>query len=220
MISFLRNFLESFSYLIYSAVLFFVWRATKSNTKKILFLYYVIAVFVISYACVIAYDPKDNNNWLYNIHYFLSAVVFGYYFKSIISGYKRKLVIKISCLITLVVLVATIYFSHPDFNSAGNAFFFLFVTFCTFVYYNQTFSSITEENILRDFDFWLVSGYLIYFLGSFFIIVTYKYLTDNFSEEQTVILGDLWSIQNILLLISSGIALFGYLCTAYQKKSR
>ena len=218
MISFLRNFLEPFSYLIYAVTLFLEIRMHSSFGKKVLFFYYVIATLIITYACVIALDYDDNNNWIYNIHYFLSAGVFAYYFDAILVARKEKMFVRYLLVTTIIILLITDVISYPFFNSAGNAFFFLLIVICSFLYFNQLLVQRNEENILLNFNFWLVSGFVIYFLGSFFIILTYNYFTDKVTEEQKVLLGDLWSIQNILLLISSAITLFGHLWIIYQKR--
>ncbi len=216
---FLKNFLEPFSYFIYAITLWREYRRDKLTREKVLFIYYFLAAVIISYASVIALNYA-NNNWLYSIHYFLSAVIFAYYFVKVLTNRLNRLIA--GSLFTLVLLIyfsTNIILENTYFNSIGTAVFFLSVLICSFLFFNELLNNMTEKNILLNFDFWLISGYVLYFLGSFFIILSYDYFSNKFNYDQQLILGNLWSIQNSLLFIASLLALGSHLWIAYQNKS-
>ena len=76
--------------------------------------------------------------------------------------------------------------------------------------------------IWYDFNFWLVSGYLFYFLVSFAIFLTYHQFTSNildtYTSEERTLLTVLWAVHNGLLFISAFTALFGHLWIAYRTR--
>jgi hypothetical protein len=219
MISFARNFLEPFSYFIYALALFIEYRANKSGKSKVLLAYYIVATILITYACIVALDYNDDNNWLYNIHYFISALVFAYYFNGILIKSLEKNFIRVLYALVIVNLFFTgIMQTNNFFNSFGVAFFFLCVVVSAFIYFYQILHYLSEVNVLRSFDLWLVTGYLLYFLGSFLVVLTYKYFTDKFVEEQRFLLADIWAIQNLLLFICSIVVLIFQLWITYHRK--
>ena len=220
MLSFARNFLEPFSYLIYVIALIVELKRNRSNKIKVLLIYYIVAIFTITYACFIALDYNDDNNWLYNIHYLLSTLVIAYYFyNTIIRSKERAIITILYCMVFINFIVTDLALNNTFFNSFSTAFFFLCVVISTIIYFYQLVNYINEKNALGNFNFWLISGYLLYFLGSFFIILTYKYFTDKFTDEQRSVLANLWAVQNLLLFISSLILIIYQLWKTYQKKS-
>lgn len=219
--AFIKNFLEPFSYLIYAVAFLLEYRTSKSMRAKVLFIYYLVAVILISYACIIALHFDKDNNWLYNIFYFLSAIVFGYYFNSIlIRKINKTIVLILFFLVAINFIITDLIFRHPYFHSFSNAFLFLCVVISSLLYLHELLNNMSEKNILLNFNLWVVSGYIIYFLGGFFIILSYGYFTDKFTYGQRPILGTLWSILNVLLFITSTITLLSHVWIAYRTKSR
>jgi hypothetical protein len=79
------------------------------------------------------------------------------------------------------------------------------------LFFDQVLRNVSELNILHQFDFWLASGYLMFFLSCFFIILFY----DNVEVKDKSIL---WSVQNIILLFSCLLTLSGALWINYRLK--
>lgn len=80
------------------------------------------------------------------------------------------------------------------------------------LYFEHLMRNVNELNLLHRFDFWLVSGYLLYFFSSFFIILFY----DNVEVNERAIL---WSLQNVILFISSLLTMSGSIWIYHQKES-
>ncbi len=189
--------------------------------EKVLLIYYIVATGLLTYAAILAMDYTNNNNWLYDIHYFLSSVVLGYYFNTLlVSKSKKKIVTVLFSLVAVNFIIRDLFFTLPFFNSPSTAFLFLCVVSASLMYLHELLINISEKNILLNFNLWLISGYIIYFLGGFFIILSYSYLTDKLTPDQETILGDLWSVLNVLLFVTSIITLSSHLWITYRNKSQ
>lgn len=212
---FLKNFLEPISYLLYTLLLLITITKNSPLKRKALLLYYVIAVVLTYYASYLSYEKtKGDNNYLYNLFFFISICMFSYYFYNILFGRIKKYVV--SFLFVLNVFLFIEYdivlrqFNDTYNNYVTAACYLSVVVYCLF-YFDQLLRNVNEVNILHEFDFWLIAGYLIYFLGAFFIILFYK---DKNESQRAVI----WAFQNIILFTSALIALTGNLWIKYHKK--
>lgn len=215
----IKDFLEPFSYLIYSIAFLLAQRSRRSVKEGLLCVYYFAGVVLIGYASILSQDYANNNNWLYNIFYFLSAATVGYYFKSVLAKKSgKKVVVVLFSAAALLYLYDIFIYKYPYFNSYSAAYLFLCVVIACLLFFHEMLTTPNEENILMKFDLWVVSGYFMYFLGGFFIILSYKYFTDTFTYDQRAILGDLWSVLNALLLFSSILTLSGQIWIAHRKK--
>jgi hypothetical protein len=189
--------------------------------EKVLIVYYLFAMVIITYASFLAFDESKDNNWLYDIHYFLSAIVFGYYFHDLLlNKTNKKIIIVLFTLVVLNFILSDFVFRHPFFNSLSVAFLFLIVIIAALFYFHELLARMTEKNILLNFNLWVVSGFLVYFLGGFLIILSYNYFSYRLRIEDRVILADLWAVLNVLLFLTSVLTLCSFLWIASQIKSR
>ncbi len=212
---FLKNFLEPFSYLLYTLLLLIILSKKSPAKIKILFIYYLTAVIITYYASFLSYvKTNGDNNYLYNLFFFITISAFSYYFYNILIGRNKKYIICFLFLINLVLFIEYAIvlkqFQHTYNNYPTATCYLSIVVYCLF-YFDQLLRNVTEVNILHEFDFWLISGYLLYFLGAFFIILIYK----DKSESQRAII---WAFQNIILFTSALIALTGNIWIRYHRK--
>lgn len=218
--SFIKNELEPFSYLIYTIAIFLQANWEKSILRKVHFCFYFFSFIALSYASKIAWDETDNNNWIYNIHYIVSSLFFGYYFFNLLISPTLKFLSLFLYSVSGLVLIITSYFvTGSFFNSYGSALLFIIVVITCFLYFKQRFLRYKEEKVLLTFDLWIVLGYLLYFLGAFLVILTYSYFTNKLPPEKQYLLADIWAVQNILLFIASLLSLIGYLWVSSRKVS-
>ena len=207
--SFLKNFLEPFSYFIYAAILFIKLGRDKSFEKKVLFIYYLCATFLLFVASfLVIYTAEDiENNWLYNIFYFITICVLSYYFYQILNNKIKKYIVIFLLVINVILFIfydLVLGLFYHGFNEHAYAICFISIVVYALLYFDQLLRNVSEQNILYEFNFWLVSGYLLYFLGCFIIILFYK----SVSVDDR---GSIWSLQNIILFLSSVVTLTGYL---------
>jgi hypothetical protein len=197
------------------------YKKSKLMREAVLIVYYLLATVIISYATFLSFDYANNNLRLYDIYYFLSALVFGYYFNSLlVKKINRKIVTGLFSLVVLNFILSDFIFLHSFFNSVSTAFLYLTVIIASLFYFHELLATLTDKNILLNFNLWVVSGYLIYFLGGFLIILSYSYFSDKLSFANRTILADLWAVQNVLLFITSTLTLCSFLWIASQARSR
>lgn len=211
MLQFLKDALEPLSYLIYTIAFFISGYRKQPDKRGVLLVYYIIATILISIAC---YTPGELINRIaYNCFFFITTCFFSCYFNSILINKIQKKIITLVFLIHLILFIKICLVSHQlyEINNYFYAFTYLTIVVYALFYFVNVLSNVNELNILHRFDFWLVSGYLLYFLSCFFIILFY----DNVEIKQRALV---WSIQNIILFISSVSALSGALWIKSQQK--
>lgn len=116
-------------------------------------------------------------------------------------------------------------FKQQLFDSFVSSISRLSLIILVFLYFQQVLSNVNDQSILLYFDFWLISGYLIYFLGSFFIIMSWSHLSKGIVSEPTAEqqqqFNTLWGVHNILLFISAFITFIGSVWIRhYQQRLR
>ncbi len=210
--TFLKDYLELVAYLIYTILLFFSFKKSGLLRHKVLYYYYLFATALLLEASVFF---EMDNNWNYNLLFLLTIIIFSWYFKNLFLYDIRKTVVNVFLGINIAVFIYYNVLRGQFFNSYNNYVYsvsFITIVIFTLMYFHQLLLNVKEESILLDLDFWLICGYLLYFLGSFFIILYYK---DAPSSQR----GNIWASQNIILFLSAIIALKGYSYIANRKNS-
>lgn len=222
---FIGNYLEPTAYLIYFIALALYARRYKGKLI-IALLSYCFITFVVMLTTSILVDVTEYNTiWLYNIHAFLTITFLGFYFRSLfLSRVKTNLATLLCLLIGLYLVVKNIVLKDFQlFDSIGYSLVSAAIVFFVLMYFHQLLSNVTDQNIFRNFNFWLSSGYLVYFAGSFIIFLSYYYLTkkilDSYTPQERELLTTLWGVHNMLLFVSSFSLLIGSLWLTYRKKS-
>lgn len=223
MYSFLTNLLEPLSYLIYLVIVVVIFKYDKSSQIKTLLFYYSFTL-----VCMIIISAKvylqQNNIWLYDIVALGGIICFGRYFYLTL---KTKIKKNISLFLVIVNIAYAIYrhFIVRDyqlFDSIEYVILSATVVFLSLFYIHDFFYKMDEKNVIKTPDFWLVSFYLIYFLGSFVIFLTFEYFTNKILESYTVternILTLLWGYHNVLLFFCAIASLTGILWKCSPKK--
>lgn len=225
---FIANTLEPLSYFIYTVALLLRYRVDKRKKIKVLVVYYIIATVLMVYASWAINLPdgdlRRNNNWVYNLLFLLPDTLLFYFFYLTLGPARKRTVVTLLALLNVSVFTVNDFVLNQfnEFNSFCNSCFSLSIVICVLMYFHQVLTNISEKDILLDFDFWLIAGYLLYFLGSFFIVVTYDYLASRIQQhatfEQQTQLGNVWGVGNILLFLSASLTLIGNLWT--QRRER
>lgn len=208
---FLKELLEPISYFIYCLILWATYTKSKSALYKSLAFYYAFASLILFVANA-ENDAGLLSDWNYNLLFLVSICVFSYYYYHLCATlYQRRFIIS-SCIANMLTFI---YFDIVkarfwSYNNYVYAFAFICIIIYSLFYYRNIIKQVSEENILRKFDFWLVSANLVYILGSFIVVLIYN-------DTELSIHGDLWGIQSLILFISSFIALKGYIAMAGEK---
>lgn len=208
---FLKDILEPFSYLIYAIAVFVSLNRGKSIMRRVLFGYYMLSTFLLIAAC---YTKEDSiNKLIYNIFFFITICLISYYFKSILFNRMKRHIINFLLVINVMLFIRSDLVFHQlfEYNTEVYGITFLSIVIYALFYFDEVIRNVNELNLLHQFNFWLVSGYLLYFLSSFFIILFYY-------EVDIANRASLWSLQNFILFLSSLNTIVGSLWINYQKK--
>jgi len=193
--SFLCNELEPFAYLIYSLAVLLQLKHNKSFGYKVLSVFYTVSAVTLYIGIVFS----DNNSWTYNIIFFVNIVLLSwYYFNLFNTKTKRTVTVVLGALnAAIFIFINVVQHKYNDYNAEVYGFSFITIVLYSFLYLHQLLVGMKEESLLRNFDFWLVCGFLFYFLGSFVIVLYYNHSNDYSGR------GDMWLMHNIILFISS-----------------
>jgi len=222
-----RNFvailLEPLSYVLFSIALLLRTTIEKRAKVKVLFIYYLIAAVSFSYAGWLVFK-NQNNNWIYNLLYLPAVVAICYYFHETLYSRRNKTIVKFFIALNVIYFVVRImlFGKLVVIDSIAYSLLSISVSFLSFVYFYQLLRNVNEYKVWANFDFWLISAYLLYFLGSFFIFLLYSNLTYNilatYTLEQRILLSVLWGVHNVLLFLSSVITLVSSLWITYRNR--
>jgi hypothetical protein len=210
------HFLEPLSYLVYVIAFLVIIRKRRDRLKMFLLGYYVVATALILTASMLSYKKTwGDNNWLYNIFFLLTIVTLSLYFHQLLTTPFKKLFVKGALVVNLLLfLIFDIalgqFFFH--YNNYVIAVCYLSIVGYTFLYFHQVITNVTDLAIVHHFNFWLVTGYLVYFLGAFFIVLFYN----NVGRE---LRGFVWGLQNIILLLSALLTLYGAIYLTKKQRS-
>jgi predicted membrane protein len=223
--SFITNFLEPVAFLFYLAALLIYCRHHKTLSARQLSFYYFLIALLQLYSSIQVNLNEQGNIWVYDVVSILTSVFIGNYFYRLLqTPVKKKTVI----ILVLAFLVYAIYRQvtvegQRLFDSLGYAIVSASVAVYVFMYFHQVLKNVNEANILKEFNFWLASGYLVYFVGSFIIFVSYYYLTNKiiqtYTRAERDVLTALWGLHNVLLFLGAISLLIGSLWVTYRKRS-
>jgi hypothetical protein len=218
---FIANLLEPISYGICFFFFIFYTRHERDIKWRILLAYYFLATLLMWRSIY-----STTNLEIYNLLCLITFVCLGgYFYYTYHSLLKKRLVIILGILHAGYYVVGNFYYAPKVFDSAGYVFLSFSIVVLSFMYLHQMLNNVTEEPLSLNFNVWFVSSQLIYYLGSFFVFLTYGYLTQKlltsnlYSIENRIYLSRLWYTHNVLLFLISVIISAGILWTHYHRRS-
>lgn len=224
MLNLLTNYLEPIAYFIYFiGVLFYFYQRGQKPTLVLLCFYLIVTIALTLGSFWVG--TANYNIWIYDLTALLTCVCIGVYFYQLYQTRQKKLVV---LLLALAYIGYTIFRNLTIeglrlFDSIGFSLASASVVIYVFMYFHQLLKNVSEISILKDFNFWLAAGYLIYYVGSFIIFVSFYYLTNkvmsSMSRSDTRLLTALWGLHNVLLFLGALSLLTGSLWVIYRKKS-
>ena len=118
---------------------------------------------------------------------------------------KKRLTVVCALFNTIIfIYVNIVRLKYAEYNDDVYGISFITIVLYSLLYLHQLLINMKEESLLLNFNFWLVCGYLLYFLGAFFIVLYY----DHFKNYNR---GNMWQIHNIILFICSAVTLIASL---------
>jgi len=200
-----NNLLESLSFLIVVLVFLFKYKDWAFiREMKILFIYFVLALINTGFATWLAFLNKPNAFW-YNANGFCSLACLAFFFYCLSIDLYHKKIIFWGGIIGLSLFLYILYWDNNiAFFSPGYAIGSLLIIFFCLLYLKEELTK--KMNFNNDRTIWIVCSLLSYYLCSFLIHVSYKYLTNNFLSGSLThtffIPGNIWGIHNVILFLS------------------
>lgn len=171
-------------------------------------------------------STQVNNIWMYNIVLLAAILAIGFYTYILLHSVQKRTVVLVLVSGTVLYFVVRNFLLWHLFeiDSIGFVLLSISVTVFSFMYFHQILNRVTEAPAFYDFDSWLIAGYLLYYLGSFFIFLCFNYFTYKITlqnrMEDRVLLTTLWGVHNVFLFFSAAITLMGSVWTTYRNRSR
>lgn len=181
---------------------------------KLLAAYFILSFLLFGLSNYLA-DRSINNLFIYHIFAILEFVFIGQFFRTIISSKKFKssslYIIIIFCLLALINSI--LFEKFTTLNSNVIAIEFLLLIIFSFIYYFEL--SYSEEVLVfyRQPNFWIITGFFVYFASCILIFALYKYTA--VTNRQFVL--KFWLIQVVMYIVKNIILAKGILCYRYNK---
>lgn len=142
-----------------------------------------------------------NNLLLYFFKYVTLFILYTILFKLLLKKpvYKRILLAMLLLFLIFIVFNSKHIYPPVKFDSYTPALFsFLMIIYCVF-FFNQQLSYPQITFIYKTPWFWIVTGLLLYFAGSFLIMLT----TTSIMYKSPCYINKLWSLQHVLNCIKN-----------------
>jgi len=178
---------------------------TITNTLKILGVF-VIIMTIFELVNNIHMRYGINNMYIFHIYSYIEFIVISIIFHTLLKSKKLKIGIYISCILfyTFSVINLLKWETLYDFNSNQFAVEAVIIFFYCIGYYTELMKNPSVVHLEKSPEFLLVSGYFVYFSGTFMLFISSKELLLTNNEGYWI----LNSILNILLNIIYTIVLW------------
>ena len=212
LLHFFQYALEPFAYLLYLVAILLHHRRYGWRNERWLLAYYTLSVILTTHTAHI-FTARANNIWAYNLLAVVTLVcISGYFYRLLLAPQKKKtIVVLLSTFLGYAFVKNVVLRDVALFDSIGYSFVSAAVSVYVMMYFHQVLNNVTEGDIFRNFNFWLASTFLIYFMGNFIIFVSFYYLTTQVAgtspSPETQLLTTLWGVHNLLLCVSASTML-------------
>jgi hypothetical protein len=219
---FVHNLLEPCSFGLCFLLILVHTRFDKHRKWRALVIFYFIASLLMWKA---AYAHP--NLVYYSLLCLISSIgISAYFYYTLATKWKKMIVIFFGAVQAGYFLVENLKGTEASaFDSMGFVILSAGVVLMSFMFMHQILTNVTEEPLSWNFDFWFVSSQLFYHLGSFFVFLTYGYLTrkllfsNDYSIENRMYLSQLWLGHNVLLFLSALVIGGSLLWISFRRKS-
>jgi len=203
---FINNFLEPLSPLLPLLLFLFNFRKARATVDlRLLFFVYLVLFILNLMAAVYAYFDTTNI-WIYDLICITAFITISFYLISILRSETRRKIIYFFLPVYIAFFLGYTYVLGYNslFNSISFAALSLLISTYCVLFFIEKLTRMEEERLQDSYSFWVVTSFFIYYLGSFFIFLTFKNLSSKGAS-----IGILWGLHNIIYFISCSIAAFG-----------
>ncbi len=189
---------------LYKPVRYIFWLVCTTLLVELIGLYYLKVV-------------QQHIDWVYDSFLFLEYLLMALYFRDIIISISVKNLINVTIPSVFLWIMLGLIFSGTIFIWTTISFLLVAFLLCIFscIYLRQMLQVYTEENLSQNPHFWISTGILFFYAGTFFQTGLHKYLTtiDRETANQLYMI-----INHMLNIILYSLFTYGFICKAtYQK---
>ncbi len=194
-----------------SLLLIFILTDKKVMWRRDYLFWFIVTQVLLNGAANILEQLKIENLYIYHINCVVSFTVLSGYFRSLLKFKNINWITGIIYFLFFIFFVIDII-TLENFNSFNSFSYgivsFILVTY-SFLYFLEQILRPTTTAITRSKDFWFVTAIFTYYASSFFIFISYSWLT---REYTTHIFAVIWRIHNVIILIMCIYLYIGFKC--------
>jgi hypothetical protein len=181
--------------------LFCIWHVVVTKNKIIfsdyyLFVFFALQLMLNSWSAYLQFK-EINNLWVYHLNCFINYLLFTFYFLHVL---KKNTVVYAG--LSIFFILSVIFFlnfqSYDKFPSYSYALSSFIVVIYALLFLNRFLGNEPYFPLLSLKEFWIITGVLTYFGSTFFIFISYNYLSEVAPKSVYV----LWQLQNVFLSFS------------------
>jgi len=209
---------------IYLCVLFIVFTITLINWRSLIksdlqpLFWLMISTFLVE--CVGAFYILIYNRshpWIYKIYVVIEYSLICLYFLRILRAVNITKAIKLTLIAPPVYIFLLIAF--PENFGYLNKYKFLLIAFLIVIwsvfYFRNLLDTSLELNLKKDPHFYINTGFLLFFGGSFFLMGLIFYI----QERDMALAKSLYSINHVLNIFYYSLLAYGFICHSKSMKS-
>lgn len=198
--------IASFSYLIPLVPAWFLFR--KSSAEFRLFIIILSISYIVTFIGYYTAKYYINNLWIYFSFNVVEFCLYSLLFKRLLATKpaKRFINIMIILFVLLIILNAGNTLDLSNYDSYTAAFVSLAMLLYCILFFNSQLNNLNVTFIYKTTWFWIMTGLLLYFAGSFLIFLFTSYLM----YRDKNLTWTLWGLHDLLdiiknLLIATGL---------------
>lgn len=193
------------------------WGSLIKSDLQPLFWLIISTAFVESVGAFYILFYNKSHPWIYKIYVIVEYSLICFYFLRILKPLNITKVIKLTLTGPPVYIFLLIAF--PEEFGYLNKYKFLFIAFLIVIwsafYFKNLLDTSLELNLKKDPNFYINTGFLLFFGGSFFLMGLIFYV----QERDMALARNLYSINHVLNIFYYSLLAYGFICHSKSMKS-
>lgn len=178
----------------------------------------LLVALIISYSAYILYQNRTNNMYLLHIYTVLEYALWSiFYYQLFEKKVAKKIIVSMLLLFVIFSITNTIYWQSLEmFNSYSRSVESAFLLCFAIAWFYKVFVDSKIIKLESHPVFWINSGVLVYFSGSFLLFITNNFLV-HISRQQFF---EAWALHGLFLIIHYLFIAIGIWLITYKKQGR
>lgn len=196
----------------------FHFKSLINSDLKWIFYLVLLTTLVESIGIHFLIVEKKGHPWIYRIYQLIEYPLICFYFLKILRNNNVLRYLIYSSIAINTIYIATLL-SYPDRFGFLNKYKFLLIAFFIVIwsisYFRNLLQSEVELNIKKDPHFYINTGFLLFFGGSFFLMSLIFYV----QERDVKLATNLYAINHVLNIFYYSLLAYGFICHSKSMKS-